>query len=363
MVEEAAPQAFPGQASEDDARKQEIRSLIAEAQAPLLKMIQDLMGSMPTVAGASQQSAPTVGRAALSAATATEEAATTSALSSCRKALPLPSKFSGNRSQYPAWRQQMNDKLQIDIKFFESAREAWYLIYSCLDVGPQQVVATFYATQGEPNFYQPKVFFEYLDRNYADPNLKAKATAMLRSLKQKDNESFASYLPKFERTITEAGGTAWPDETQIAFLESGISERLRLALVPVQLPTNDYIGWLARVQDVAWRMERLNQRGTLGSIPSGTATITPPVTVDGDGDRRMGGVNRVEGSSKKKEKKKAQDKKKRREAGLNMTCYRCHEEGHLIAQCPQPRTRAAATTVSRVVEISGGDTEEESENE
>lgn len=49
------------------------------------------------------------------------------------KPLPDPPKFSGKRSEYAAWSQQMRDKIRLDERFYAGWHDIWYLIYSCLD--------------------------------------------------------------------------------------------------------------------------------------------------------------------------------------------------------------------------------------
>ncbi|XP_044724102.1 reverse transcriptase (RNA-dependent DNA polymerase) domain-containing protein [Hirsutella rhossiliensis] len=51
----------------------------------------------------------------------------------------------------------------------------------------------------------PDLFLDYLNRRYGDPNAKARALDRLRSLKQKPDESFASFFPKFEKELADSG--------------------------------------------------------------------------------------------------------------------------------------------------------------
>ncbi|KAM4060859.1 reverse transcriptase (RNA-dependent DNA polymerase) [Hirsutella rhossiliensis] len=85
------------------------------------------------------------------------------------------------------------------------------------------------------------LFLDYLNRRYGDPNAKARALDRLRSLKQKPDESFASFFPKFEKELADSGGGEWADVVQINYLEGAINNRLKSSLVSAiaSISTND----------------------------------------------------------------------------------------------------------------------------
>ncbi|XP_044717381.1 transposon Tf2-3 polyprotein [Hirsutella rhossiliensis] len=139
--------------------------------------------------------------------------------------------------------EQMRDKLDLDAHYYSGNRELWYLINSCLDERPQQVVATFYAAGGPGGSYDPQEFMRYLDRTYQDSNIQSRAAATLRTMRQREDQPLASFLPRFEQALAEAGGADWPDSAKIVFLENAINARLQESLVTAVLP-DDYQGWL-----------------------------------------------------------------------------------------------------------------------
>ncbi|KAF5520608.1 hypothetical protein CGCA056_v007737 [Colletotrichum aenigma] len=81
-----------------------------------------------------------------------------------KKPLLNPPKFTGRRKDYAAWAQQMRDKIELDARYISSNADIWYFINSCLDSGPQQVVATFYAAGGPGGQKDSVEFLKYLDR-------------------------------------------------------------------------------------------------------------------------------------------------------------------------------------------------------
>ncbi|KJZ70649.1 hypothetical protein HIM_09969 [Hirsutella minnesotensis 3608] len=247
-----------------------------------------------------------------------------------RKPLPNPPKYDGLRKSYAAWARQMRDKLELDAHYYNGNRELWYLINSCLGEKPQQVVATFYAAGGPGSAYDPQEFMRYLDRTYQDSNIQSRAAATLRTMRQRDDQTLASFLPRFEQALAEAGGAEWPDNAKIVFLENAISKRLQESLVTAVLP-EDYQGWLARLQEIAGRLERLQSGKYLPStgrsfpeLPKERVRERPE---DSDGDVSMTDVNRTGRESNGRRHLNQKHKDKRR-------CFRCGRADHVIADCP-----------------------------
>ena len=135
-----------------------------------------------------------------------------------RKPLPNPPKFSGIRAEYAAWASQMRNKIELDADLYDgNHKRLWYLINACLDTKPQKVVATFVAAGGPNGAHNPDDFMAYLDRNYKDTGAPIRAANELRTLRQRDDQSLAGFLPKFEQKLAEAGGADWADQAKIIF--------------------------------------------------------------------------------------------------------------------------------------------------
>ena len=243
-----------------------------------------------------------------------------------RKPLPKPPQFTGKKNDYPVWRQQMIDKLALDSQFFSSDAERWYFIFSCLEPGPQATIATFYREGATKYNHSPQAMFDYLDQNYKDPFVKKKAMSQLRSLRLSENQTFATFLPKFERLMADAGAIHWPDDAKISLAENALNKRIRSALVAVNLPDDDYPRWLSRVQEVASKEDQFHSDF---AAPSQRHLYTTPhrnknretTNLDKEGDTRMGGVNRLAQQSSERARKETR------------TCYRCDKPGHLAAHC------------------------------
>ncbi|SPO07797.1 uncharacterized protein DNG_10492 [Cephalotrichum gorgonifer] len=248
--------------------------------------------------------------------------------------LPSPPKFSGKRNEYPTWQRQMRDKLSLDAHLYPTVREQWYLIGSCLDAAPRKVTETFYEAGGYDGDYNPAKFMEYLDSVYHDPNVAVRAAAALRTLRQREDQSFAYFLPQFEQTLAQAGGGAWADSAKITFLEGALNTQLRRQLVSVQMPL-EYKAWSLRAQEVSSRLEGLTKNQRYRAEQSERR----PRARDDEGDVPMSGMNKLgEGRSRDNADTKRRLKSETRR------CYNCQEVGHLAARCRQPRVPRAART-------------------
>jgi hypothetical protein len=285
-----------------------------------------------------------------------------------RKALPFPEKFDGNRNKFPAWKQQMIDKLEIDADIIGGPREMWYAVNSCLGDAPKDAVSTYYAS-GATIEYPVRGFILYLEAIFGDPNRAERAARKLRTMRQGEFQNFATFFPKFEQTLSEAGGASWPPDAKLALLEGTLNERLRMALVSVDLP-KDYNPWVNKVYEVSGRLEAVNANrprsalATRSAAPRGRGAAT-----DHEGDTRMTGVAAATSSKGTARQQRAkwvseEEMKKRRDEGR---CLRCGNQACRINRCPllpatRPARAAAAITVAHASEVSG-DEGTQSENE
>lgn len=81
------------------------------------------------------------------------------------------------------------------------------------------MAAAYHEQGGADGARSPEHCLDYLNWRYGDPNAKSRAMERLRASKQKPNESFATFFPKFEKELADSGGGAWDDAVQINYLE------------------------------------------------------------------------------------------------------------------------------------------------
>ncbi|KAM4067998.1 integrase core domain-containing protein [Hirsutella rhossiliensis] len=120
------------------------------------------------------------------------------------------------------------------------------------------MAAAYYEQGGIDGARSPDLFLDYLNRRYGDPNAKARALDRLRSLKQKPDESFASFFPKFEKELADSGGGEWADVVQINYLEGAINNRLKSSLVSAVSLPKDFNSYAELLLTIGSRLDSLN---------------------------------------------------------------------------------------------------------
>lgn len=333
---------------DEEARQQWIASVVEQgvnvALGPLQAQVADLQQRLEEALAQPPPTVPaaTTPPAAPEGPTAEPPRAEAPALYIRTRPLPDPAKFSGKRSDYAAWQQEMRDKLLLDQHLYPTAYEQWYLIGRCLEAGPKRVVETYYAQGGNGGRRDPHDLMDYLDSVYKDVNAAARAANALRTLRQRDSDTFAYFLTRFEQTIAQAGGTSWADSAKITFLEGALNEPLRRALVAVALP-DEFGPWVRRVQEVAGRLEALKsgRRAELPARRQGSGR-------DNDGDVAMTGVNKLgernKGRGSESGASSGNAGNKQRSSPDTRRCYRCQEVGHIARNCSRPSNPRAART-------------------
>ena len=113
--------------------------------------------------------------------------------------LPDPPKFSGKRSEFRIWKIEMNNKLATDGDAIGGNVDQFRYIFSRLDTEPQGMVAAFAEVGGNGYQYDPQDFMRYLETCKGDPNAAQRALERLGVLRQRGDESFGTFLLKFER--------------------------------------------------------------------------------------------------------------------------------------------------------------------
>jgi hypothetical protein len=74
-------------------------------------------------------------------------------------------------------------------------------------------------------------FLAYLGTIYNDPNKKSRALRTLASLRQKENEAFANFLPRFETALANAGGQEFSEAQRVTYLHLALNFEMQQHLV------------------------------------------------------------------------------------------------------------------------------------
>jgi hypothetical protein len=158
--------------------------------------------------------------------------------------MPDPPRFDGTRKKFRSWRLEMEGKLRADGHVIGSPSNQFAYIYSRLGDLPQATSAAFYERGGADGQRDPAAFMRYLTLTYQDPNIAQEALNKVSGMTQGDRESFAAFLPRFERELADAGGALWTDDVRINYLKKALNEEMTDRLVGnLHLPTN-YDGYV-----------------------------------------------------------------------------------------------------------------------
>lgn len=158
-------------------------------------------------------------------------------LSGSTERFPTLEKFRGNRNTWDEWYLSAIHKLSKDGPVIGDEFDQFAYIYSRLEGEAARMVSTtakLLSIDRKGNGFE---FLTYLDTIFGDPNKEARAQQELYSLKQKDRESFATFLPKFETTLATAGWSVYGDIQKISLLKNALSKEMRTALIGKKLPT------------------------------------------------------------------------------------------------------------------------------
>lgn len=267
--------------------------------------------------------------------------------------LPEPPRFEGARLVFRTWLCEMKNKLRVDGGAIGSRADQFAYIYARLGDAPQQMTVAFVEAGGSDGTSDPGQYLRHLEKCYGDPNAGTRAMEKLRSIQQRDNESFATFLPRFEREIADSGGMSWPEQVKISYLEGALNRQIRLAAVHLDLECMGYSTWIRTLQTISSRLDRLNREGKnrgeeLAKSSNQEPTHdhrepapAPPATARGR-DRMNCQSTAVGKHSSRRTKewnsgvRPAKDVRK---------CFRCDEVAHVAAYCTRgPHAQPADET-------------------
>ena len=88
--------------------------------------------------------------------------------------------------------------------------------------------------------YNPNGLLNYLKEYYTDPNASQKALERLRRIRQRNNEPFAAFLPRFERELIKSDKAAWPDYFKISYLKGAPNAKITNCLITINPDRQNY---------------------------------------------------------------------------------------------------------------------------
>jgi hypothetical protein len=177
-----------------------------------------------------------------------------------RPSLPHPPTFSGSKLQWRGWKLEMEGKIEEDALAIGSLRAQLRYIFMHLEGAAKTNVTTFYETQLRQELPNPHSLLERLDIIYGERNRKQKAIQNLHAIRQREDETFISFYPRFEKEIANADAEGWDNDAKISYLRNALNSRMRDNLVGCSgSETNTYDGFVQKCVDVSNDMELYGQ--------------------------------------------------------------------------------------------------------
>ena len=179
------------------------------------------------------------------------------------------------------------------------------------------MVVSFYQNQSRCD---SATFVRHFDSVYIDPNAAARASNWLQAMKQ-GRESFATFLPKFEKELGESQLTMVPNMVKIGYLRDTLNTKMQRVMIgPVTY--TDYGGFVQALLVVDFQLDCLQyQKGR-------TAPITTPSYVWPNGDE-MDWTPTVQ-KVKLRKRLTADKQQKCQQEGR---CFNCLKRGHRANDC------------------------------
>jgi hypothetical protein len=276
--------------------------------------------------------------------------------------LPDPARFDGNRKEFPAWILEMENKLETDGETIGGQKDQFSYIFSRLEKGAKSMTTSYAKCGGPGGTFNPDAFLKYLDACYGDPNLKQRALGRLADLRQGDKESFATFLPKFERELADSGGATWPADVQISYLRRSLNTGMKKLLLGQRGMPTDYLGYVRALQELGTNLDQeryssqkdrhtpqANSPAPAQGPPKAEQASTPPQdTMDWEPTKISKAVQR---QNKELAGKRAKwvDEKEQELRRKEDRCFRCGRPQCRIKKCPlRPARRPTPSARAQV---------------
>jgi hypothetical protein len=203
-----------------------------------------------------------------------------------RQSLPHPPTFSGSKSQWRGWKLEMEGKIEEDSQAIGSLKAQLRYIYMRLEGAAKTNVTTYYEMMLRQESPDPYGLLDRLELLYGERNRKQKAIQNLHLIRQREDETFIAFYPRFEKEIANANAEGWDDDAKISYLRNALSSKLRANLVGCSgSEVNTYSGFVQKCVDVSNNMELYGQwtkkkTASNNYLAAYTLGLAPTITAD-----------------------------------------------------------------------------------
>jgi hypothetical protein len=177
----------------------------------------------------------------------------------------------------------MEGKIEEDALAIGSLKAQLRYIFMRLEGAAKTNITTFYEMQLGQDSPNPCQLLERLELLYGERNRKQKAIQNLHSIHQREDETFISFYPRFEKEIANANAEGWNNDAKISYLRNALSNKMRDCLIGLSgSDTDTYAGFAQRCVDVSNDMELYGQwtkkRGAGNSYTAEHTRVSTPMT-------------------------------------------------------------------------------------
>lgn len=271
--------------------------------------------------------------------------------------LPDPVKFSGERSKYLAFEEQLIGKIKVDGSFLGPEDVKVHYAFGLLEQDALEFMRPWMQTNRDKENFTISAFMGHMRDAYQDPELAEYARQKLSTIQQ-GNRSTIDYIAEFDKTFLEAQSSDLPDWQKISEVRRGLNRKTGRLLVGTAQP-REYASWCMHVkslerEDNAEAMRTNNaSRLNYPRPPASQSLLVPPVPSNHQQLPRVETppapeVEMTMGAAGQRRRAAwvSQEERERRfKSGL---CRRCGASDHILRSCPFLPARRPTPNVSAV---------------
>jgi hypothetical protein len=230
----------------------------------------------------------------------------------------------------------MVQKLDRDGLAIGDQKDHFAYIGARLDETPAKMVSAYVEKRTNDSTEDPTHFMTYLNSIYGDTNTKEYAVNKLNTMSQ-GKEAFATFLPKFETTLADAGGGEWTDEVRINTLKRTLNQEMRKSFIYMPAQPKEYSAFIESMHTLASRLAAFDREYREHRKPTAPTTNKPtpagPVAdeMDWQPSTRKAQVPPDSQGERKRAQWVSKDTLEKRKN--NNLCLRCGGKNHFISSC------------------------------
>jgi hypothetical protein len=164
--------------------------------------------------------------------------------------------FSGIKAQWRGWKLEMEGKIEEDAAAIGNEKSQLRYIYARLEGSAKTNITTFYELELRKTHPSPEALLNRLDVLYGERNCKDKAIQALHTIRQREDEPFTAFYPRFEKEIANAEAESWEDSSKISYLRNALHPKLKAHLIGCsKSDLQSYMAFATKCEEVSNQME------------------------------------------------------------------------------------------------------------